>query len=173
MRHFRISALALSVTLGFVADAQAQRRCPGGRCPAPRYVRVETGTPVYQPVYVRPAPQEPEVLEMQPAPEGHVIEDFGFVGWINSTRASVGLPAVALDANLCHWAAANNGQQHARGMGHHVMGSARRQNSGWGSFSTVCSMWMASPAHRAALLDPTISFVGIAGSGAYWTFNAR
>jgi uncharacterized protein YkwD len=33
-------------------------------------------------------------------------------------------------------------------------------------------MWMASPAHRAALLDPTIRFVGIAGAGAYWTYNA-
>ncbi len=58
-------------------------------------------------------------------------------------------------------------------MGHHVMGPARRQNSAMGNYASIGSMWMASPAHRAALLDPTISFVGIAGAGAYWTYNAR
>jgi uncharacterized protein YkwD len=31
---------------------------------------------------------------------------------------------------------------------------------------------MGSPAHRAALLDPTIQWIGIAAYGAYWTFNA-
>ena len=53
------------------------------------------------------------------------------------------------------------------------MGPARRQNSGMGgAMSTVGSMWMASPAHQAALLDPTITMIGIAASGSYWTFNA-
>jgi uncharacterized protein YkwD len=41
-----------------------------------------------------------------------------------------------------------------------------------GSFPGVEAMWMASPAHRAALLDPTITWIGIAGAGAWWTFNA-
>jgi hypothetical protein len=57
-------------------------------------------------------------------------------------------------------------------MGHHVMGPARRQNSAMGTYPNITSMWMASPAHRAALLDPTIRWIGIAGMGAYWTFNA-
>jgi len=57
-------------------------------------------------------------------------------------------------------------------MGHHVMGPARRQNSAMGAYPNITSMWMASPAHRAALLDPTIQWIGIAGMGAYWTFNA-
>jgi len=53
-----------------------------------------------------------------------------------------------------------------------VMGSARRQNSAMGA-GFPGAMWMASPAHRAALLDPTISWIGIAAAGAYWTFNAN
>ena len=50
-------------------------------------------------------------------------------------------------------------------MGHYVMGPARRQNSAMGSYASIGSMWMASPAHRAALLDPSIRWIGIAGLG--------
>ena len=99
-------------------------------------------------------------------------DPYGFLGWLNSTRASYGLPAVGYDANLSNWAAMNNNQQAARGMGHFVMGPARRQNAAMGAFANIGSMWMNSPAHRAALLDPTIRAIGIAGLGAYWTFNA-
>jgi len=105
----------------------------------------------------------------QPAPAG---DPYGFTGWLNGVRAQYGLGAVGFDPNLSNWAAANNGQQQALGMGHHVMGPARRQNSGMGAMSTVSQMWMASPAHQAALLDPSITWIGIAGAGAYWTFNA-
>jgi hypothetical protein len=84
-------------------------------------------------------------------------DPYGFIGWLNSTN----------------WAAENNNQQAARGMGHFVMGPARRQNAAIGSISNIGSMWMNSPAHRAALLDPTIRWIGIAGLGAYWTFNAN
>jgi uncharacterized protein YkwD len=99
-------------------------------------------------------------------------DPYGFLGWLNSTRASYGLGAVGYDSNLSNWAAMNNDQQAARGMGHFVMGPARRQNAAMGAFANIGSMWMNSPAHRAALLDPTISAIGIAGLGAYWTFNA-
>ena len=99
-------------------------------------------------------------------------DPYGFTAWLNSVRASYGLSAVGYDPNLSSWAAENNNHQAARGMGHYVMGSARRQNSAMGSFANIGSMWMNSPAHRAALLDPTITAIGIAGLGAYWTFNA-
>ncbi len=99
-------------------------------------------------------------------------DPYGFVGWLNATRAAYGLSAVGYDPNLSNWAAMNNDQQAARGMGHFVMGPARRQNAAMGAFANIGSMWMNSPAHRAALLDPTISAIGIAGLGAYWTFNA-
>ena len=84
-------------------------------------------------------------------------DPYGFVGWLNATRAAYGLSAVGYDANLSNWAAMNNNQQAARGMGHFVMGPARRQNSAMGAFANIGSMWMNSPAHRAALLDPTIT----------------
>lgn len=98
---------------------------------------------------------------------------YGFTAWLNATRASYGLPAVGYDASLSSWAAQNNSHQSSRGMGHYVMGSARRQNSAMGSYAQIGAMWLASPAHRAALLDPTIRRIGIAGAGAYWTFNAN
>lgn len=99
-------------------------------------------------------------------------DPYGFLGWLNTTRAGYGLPAVGYDSSLESWASANNAQQQARGMGHFVMGPARRQNAAMGSAASVGAQWMASPAHRAALLDPSIRWIGIAGMGAYWTFNA-
>ena len=103
------------------------------------------------------------------APAG---DPYGFTAWLNSTRASYGLAPVGYDPNLTNWAHMNNTHQNAYGMGHHVMGPASRQNSAMGNYASVPGMWMNSPAHRAALLDPTIRWIGIAGLGAYWTFNA-
>jgi uncharacterized protein YkwD len=100
-------------------------------------------------------------------------DPYGFTAWLNATRATYGLSAVGHDPSLSSWAAENNNHQAARGIGHFVMGPARRQNSAFGSVSNIGAMWMASPAHRAALLDPTIRWIGIAGLGAYWTFNAN
>lgn len=100
-------------------------------------------------------------------------DPYGFTNWLNGVRASYGLPAVGYDSSLSNWAAANNAQQNSRGLGHFVMGPARRQNSAMGNYAQIGAMWLASPAHRAALLDPSIRAIGIAGAGAYWTFNAR
>lgn len=97
----------------------------------------------------------------------------GFLSWLNGVRAQYGLPAVGYDPSLESWAASNNAQQMARGLGHYVMGPARRQNSAVGDAGMIGSMWMNSPAHRAALLDPTITRIGLAGNGQYWTFNAN
>jgi len=126
-----------------------------------------------------PAPDAPAQVQAQatpvaapaPAPAG---DPYGFVHWLNATRASFGLPAVGVDPSLSSWAAANNAQQAARGMGHHVMGPARRQNAAMGTSSSgVGPMWMNSPPHRAALLDPSIRWIGIAALGSYWTYNAN
>ena len=140
--------------------------------PATRYVQ-QAAPATYQYQY----PQQYTYQAAQPAaPTAAAVgggDPYGFLNWLNATRASYGLSAVGYDPNLSGWAAANNAQQQARGMGHHVMGPARRQNSAMGGFGSIGSMWMASPAHRAALLDPTIRNIGIAGLGAYWTFNAN
>jgi uncharacterized protein YkwD len=99
-------------------------------------------------------------------------DHIGFLAWLNGTRARHGLSAVGYDQNLANWAAMNNQHQNARGIGHYVMGPARRQNSAMGNGASIGTMWMNSPAHRAALLDPSIRAIGLAGSGSYWTFNA-
>jgi uncharacterized protein YkwD len=109
------------------------------------------------------------VMAQQPVASG---DPYGFTAWLNATRASYGLPAVGYDPNLASWASVNNSHQQSRGIGHFVMGPARRQNSAMGNYANIGAMWMASPAHRAALLDPSIRWIGIAGLGAYWTFNA-
>lgn len=135
----------------------------------------------------RPAPREDYAAVRLPAPAdapgaAYAATPFvgtalaalsGLEGQINAVRASAGLPALAVDATLVYWAQVNNSHQQARGMGHHVMGTARRQNAAMASGSQVVAMWMASPGHRAAILDPTIRWMGVAGLGAYWTFNGR
>lgn len=184
-RIARLSLTALAVTTALLATeattfAQATVRVPVQTQSRVAYRPTYTYTtqpqvvaPVRaaQPVYVQPAATQPTYTYAQPA-QGGGGDAGGFLAWLNATRASYGLSAVGYDANLASWAAANNAQQNARGLGHFVMGPARRQNSAMGSGSSIASMWMNSPAHRAALLDPTIRFIGLAGSGAYWTFNA-
>lgn len=116
-------------------------------------------------------PQQPAVAA-QPAAAVSYGDPYGFTAWLNGVRAQYGLSAVSYDENLSAWANMNNAQQNSMGLGHHVMGPARRQNSAMGSSASIGSQWLASPAHADALLDPTIRAIGIAGMGAYWTFNA-
>ena len=128
------------------------------------------GRQVIQAAYTasaEPAAGQPAQAAQAPASG----DPYGFMAWLNATRASYGLGAVGYDENLSSWAAMNNSQQQARGLGHFVMGPARRQNSAMGA-GFPGAMWMASGPHRAALLDPTITWFGIAAAGAYWTFNA-
>lgn len=131
--------------------------------------QVQYVQPAARPTYAQPAAQ-PTYTYAQPAQSQG--DPYGFLNWLNATRAQYGLSAVGWDQNLSNWAAQNNAQQNARGIGHFVMGPARRQNSAMGNSASIGSMWMNSPAHRAALLDPSIRFIGLAGAGAYWTFNA-
>ncbi len=96
-----------------------------------------------------------------------------FLNWLNAQRAVRRLPAVTIDPNLSAWCQRNNEAQRLRGLGHWILGPIRRQNSAWspGGFGPVPALWMASPPHRAALLDPYIRKIGIAGLGAYFTFD--
>jgi uncharacterized protein YkwD len=119
-----------------------------------------------------PRTQAVAYAQPRPAAPRPAGDPYGFVGWLNATRASYGLPPVGYDPNLERWASMNNSHQSQRGIGHYVMGPARRQNSAMGSFGQIGPMWMNSPAHRSALLDPSIRWIGLAGWGAYWTFNA-
>ena len=152
---FTLAALAAVSAATAVRAQQSPSTTPstGAFVPAARVVPVAAAQPVQ--VY-------------QPAGD-----PYGFTQWLNATRAQYGLGAVGYDPNLSGWAQQNNAHQQSRGIGHFVMGPARRQNSAMGNYASIGAMWMASPAHRAALLDPSIRFIGIAGLGAYWTFNAN
>lgn len=154
----------------------------------PTYTQATYATPAEQPAmtppqyvptsYVQPtaqpaAAEAPATMTAAPAaPAATGGDPYGFTAWLNATRASYGLSPVGYDPNLESWAAMNSAQQASSGLGHFVMGPARRQNSAMGGYPGIESMWMASPAHRAALLDPTIQWIGLAAYGAYWTFNA-
>jgi uncharacterized protein YkwD len=113
---------------------------------------------------VDPSPQSPPAAVFTADP-------YGFCAWLNGVRAARGLAPVAYDLGLTNDCQANNAHQHRRGLGHFGR-RGRRQNVGQGSQAQVCSMWMSSPAHASALLDPSIRRVGIACSGAYWTYEA-
>ena len=129
-----------------------------------------------QPVPAAPAAPQPAAAQPAAAPAAQPAaatgDPYGFTAWLNGIRAQYGLAPVAYDANLSAWANMNNAQQNSYGLGHHVMGPARRQNSAIGNAASIGAQWLASPPHAAALLDPSIRVIGIAGMGAYWTFNA-
>jgi uncharacterized protein YkwD len=93
--------------------------------------------------------------------------------WLNTTRRGYGLRAVGWDNGLCADAANNNYHQAVRGLGHFFMGRARRQNSAFcAGYAAAANMWLASPAHCAALLDPTITRIAVHRHGAWFTFSA-
>ncbi len=94
---------------------------------------------------------------------------FGFVGWLNGVRAVRGLSGVAWSNEMAYWAWVNS----SYGFGHFAMGTARRQNAGVGPLWTICNAWLAHGPHAAALLDPTLTEVGIAAVGSVWTFSGR
>jgi len=108
--------------------------------------------------------------KVKPAPRPQVPS---FVSWLNSIRARAGLRPVGWDQNLANWASRNSAACQGRGLGHFVMGPARRQNAAMGSPATIGGQWMNSPPHRAAMLDPSVTAIGLAGIGSYWTLNFR
>ncbi len=83
-----------------------------------------TGTPVVPASYTVPVADAPASQPAQAAPDATYGDPYGFLYWLNSTRASYGLGPVNYDQNLSNWAAMNNSEQMARGLGHFVMGPA-------------------------------------------------
>lgn len=181
MRTLSLLTLATLAMMATVASAQStcyvdafgRRICPSSRVVyatpsslAPQVIRLDSGTPVYQPVMVRP-------VEVQPQAQPVQAESSGFLNWLNSTRAQYGLAPVAYDPGLAADASVNSQRQASYGLGHWHLGSARRQNSGMGPYSAMPGMWLASPAHRAALLDPSVRFAGLAGAAGFWTLSLK
>jgi uncharacterized protein YkwD len=200
MSRRAINALVatLVVSLGWAASASAQ--APYTVAPSAygsNSVTYVAQQPTYtyaapQPTYTYAAPQPTYTYAPQTAAPAYTYQyqaqyaapaaaaapttgggdAYGFLNWLNGVRAQNGLAPVSYDAGLEGWAAQNSAAQASRGLGHFVMGPARRQNSAMGSAASIGWQWMNSPAHRAALLDPSIRAIGLAAVGSYWTFNA-
>lgn len=98
-----------------------------------------------------------------------VSDSTGIVATLNQIRAGYGLSPVTYDPNAARVAEINNAHQAAYGLGHHYTGGYA-QNSAMGS--DIWGMWMASPAHRALILDPSLISAGGSSSGGYSTLNA-
>lgn len=190
MRRSLLTALAV-LSLALFVPLPSRAQCANGSCavqygrPAQSYAAPVYATPTYAaPTYAAPRyyvqASRPVVYQQAPAyqqayaPSTTCNDQASFLAWLNGTRARYGLPAVGWDPQCANDAAANNAQQAIRGMGHWWMGCARRQNSAMGGgYGVAAAMWLNSPPHRAALLDPTIRSVGVAMSGTYLTFSAR
>ena len=100
-----------------------------------------------------------------------------FLQAVNGTRAQHGLRPLRLDAPLVRAARAHSaemlrtnvfshGDFHSRMVAFHVSGPAAGENLAWGNGSfaapaTVISEWLASPEHRANLLRPGWTRIGI------------
>jgi uncharacterized protein YkwD len=96
---------------------------------------------------------------------------------VNATRASFGLRPLRLDAHLRTAAQAHtmdmlhhgyfaHGDFHGRMVAFHVHGPAAGEDLAWGSGSygeaqMIVRAWLASPEHRANLLRPGFSRIGI------------
>jgi hypothetical protein len=170
----RIAALMGLSTIFAVSAPLAARAQQPAAAPtvAPRAAARPATTVAARPTATTAAARPVAKMVVATRPAAPAGDPYGFTGWLNSVRAGYGLAPVGHDPNLTNWAAMNNAQQQSHGIGHHVMGPARRQNSAMGGYASIGAMWLSSPAHRAALLDPGIRWIGIAGLGAYWTFNA-
>jgi hypothetical protein len=152
--------LFLLVTLAAPADAGWLFHRRKARCqkqPAPTSCQARQAT--YATPQAAPAYQ---------ATQGATGDPGTFLAWLNGVRLANGRGAVGWHAGLANDAAVNS----SRGFGHSHMGQARRQNAGVGTLATVQAMWLQSPAHADAILDPTITAVGLANVGGVWTFSA-
>jgi hypothetical protein len=143
----------------------------------------------YQAPQAVPYAAMPQAVQPATIPPGPAIASPGaaggeaaaFLGWLNRTRAGCGLAAVGYDASLEPAAAQNNALQATRGLGHHApnhgwwscAAGPPRPNGVLTSLADACAALMGSAAHRGVLLNPSIQWVGIAGSGSYWTVNCR
>jgi uncharacterized protein YkwD len=101
----------------------------------------------------------------------------GLLQAVNATRAAHGLGAVRLDTRLRTAARSHtlemlrggyfaHGDFHGRMVAFHVVGSVAGENLAWGtgaygSARTIVAEWLASPEHRANLLRPGFTRIGI------------
>jgi uncharacterized protein YkwD len=103
--------------------------------------------------------------------------ELGLLQAVNATRTAHGLHALRLDSTLRTAARSHSldmlrhnyfahGDFHGRMVAFHVRGPAAGENLAWGSgtygtAATIVEEWLASPEHRANLLRPGFTRIGI------------
>lgn len=183
---------ALLLLLALAPSARAQ--CPGGACPAPRAVVAPTLTKQwvwltkqgcwgwgYRIAYgphaglwrIDPGSKRyPSAADPAPERSGDVRQ--AFLAWLNGFRAQHGLRPLGYDGALEAASVANSTLQAARRVsGHYAGGGFQVAFYGPTTLDSCCAGWVASPAHRAILLTPGLSAVGLGVVGASWTATLR
>jgi uncharacterized protein YkwD len=82
---------------------------------------------------------------------------------VNHERAHRGLPALAVNASLQREATSHSGRAHTPVR---QCTGERGQNLAWGTYTggspaSIMAAWMASPLHRANILDARYRYTGI------------
>lgn len=104
-------------------------------------------------------------------------DPWGFLSALNSTRAQHGLAALRYDANLSQWAADNcRIMTSVKVSGHYSLGDRSFwQVALYGAVDapTAVLVFMGSPSHRNALLQPGVTIAGVWFDGSSWTANLK
>ena len=95
--------------------------------------------------------------------------DYG-INILNTIRANYGLSPVAYDPGATEASRINNNISLSRGLGHHFTSGYLQNSAGGGN---PWSMWMASPAHRALILNPNLRSAGYSTNGSYSTLSGH
>lgn len=96
------------------------------------------------------------------------------IALINEERIARGLPAVARSALLDSQSQKHSNQMSSRGeLYHSDAGEWGGECVGMGAptWAAQVDAWMASPPHRAIILDPDYIHVGAGGAGSYRTIQ--
>jgi uncharacterized protein YkwD len=139
--------------------------------PDPAAAPAQAAAPARTPARA-PAPAPPPA----PAPAPVAITVPEVLALVNGERANAGLAPLAANASLnsasaahASWMSANGVLQHSTFPGGwHAWGENIAQ--GYGSAASVVAGWMGSPGHRANILNPAYSQMGIGyvAAGNYW-----
>lgn len=159
----------------FILSAVFLNAAPADACCLLRWWRVDTRATCCAYRQAAPKPTSREELPAPPsvevAPLEHVdtcAERFrkdvlGYVSEINATRARYGMRALEIDVSLVVESEAHSQRQAARGQIYHAQGcGAEIVAQNWGvGVSFAIQQWLNSPAHRALLLSPQFTRLGV------------
>lgn len=159
----------------FILSAVTLNAAPADACCFLRWWRVETRpaccayrqhAPKAKPREELPAPPSVEVAPLErvdTCAERFRKDVLGYVSEINATRARYGLRALEIDVSLVVASEAHSQRQAARGQIYHAQGcGAEIVAQNWGvGVSFAIQQWLQSPPHRALLLSPQFTRLGV------------